>query len=613
MLFDSLTFGKPLPSTIMHTRNFLTSSSCFLLLLLLLHQVSSALVQVNTFSGIDSPSCGSTSSPCASLAYVLNSTNNYSEDLNILITSDNVGRSLTLTGTFLIFQNVFISIANQSPFQQQDPILVDKQIIFLLGNSSKVGIGITIDGATLLSTSSSSVLDSSSFTLVSIGPQLYLSLSNCQISSLINWRALDLVSLRFTSCKFLNHGVALFYYSDTSSLIRCERCFNLFISNCVFENLLIYPIASTSGLVPQRLGLIHVIQARNFTLVNSLVTNVTVTGTNPFLMSIGATQGILENVKISNIQIVAMRVAFLLEIKNFDSSAANSNFATIKNSSIDSVTLINASPMFTVYLIDISLFSRFELVSSQFSNIQLSSNSNDFSPSNSRIMQCGSVFVALIANCTFSNISVRGKTSIGFWLVSNSGQLSVSVSLSKFFNIFMSGEDVYGFVYVKGADSFQFLKNSFENVTGLGNTQGNPALNLNSIRTIFISESQFLRNEASTDGGAIYLFNSTSVTVSKSLFQGNRARNSGGALFISQVYSSKISEYNVFLQNCEFYENYAQFRGGAIFFTNQYLAHTTSCTFRRNRVSGSVVDGGGAIYYEVCGSILNFSSTKISF
>lgn len=125
---------------------------------------------------------------------------------------------------------------------------------------------------------------------------------------------------------------------------------------------------------------------------------------------------------------------------------------------------------------------------------------------------------------------------------------------------------------------------------------------INNTGSIGISNSQFTGNISNTDGGAIYILNTTDTltsVITNSIFDGNHATNNGGA-----IYKQKGT---LIIDNSSFLENYTSTRdGGAIYATSGTLTITNGSLFSKNwafRHGGAIYNSGANL--NVDGSIFS--------
>ena len=101
--------------------------------------------------------------------------------------------------------------------------------------------------------------------------------------------------------------------------------------------------------------------------------------------------------------------------------------------------------------------------------------------------------------------------------------------------------------------------------------------------TVHVSNCVFFKNEA-TEGGAVYNYDRSNPTFRNVNFDSNSAE-SGGAIVDRVGVKSQLNR-------CNFHNNYAKWRGGAVYFDYGSRPTIVDCKFTENRTDGH----GGATY-----------------
>ena len=101
--------------------------------------------------------------------------------------------------------------------------------------------------------------------------------------------------------------------------------------------------------------------------------------------------------------------------------------------------------------------------------------------------------------------------------------------------------------------------------------------------TVHVSNCLFVDNQA-IEGGAVYNYDRSEPTFTNVNFESNRAQ-SGGAILDRVGVKSKLT-------NCSFTDNYARWRGGAVYFDYGSRPTIEDCTFKNDKTDGL----GGAVY-----------------
>ena len=152
--------------------------------------------------------------------------------------------------------------------------------------------------------------------------------------------------------------------------------------------------------------------------------------------------------------------------------------------------------------------------------------------------------------------------------------------------------------YANGASSYSIGGQTFSETTGAG------ICDMKSQPTI--ANCTFVANQATGEGGAIYLSNCNAMPLTNCAFTNNSAGGSGGA--ISKETSSPLT-----FTNCTFTNNHTSVAagttgGGAIYSNSGSGDKILSCTFSQN---GSANAYGGAIFFNGT-STLTMTSTVLS-
>ena len=139
---------------------------------------------------------------------------------------------------------------------------------------------------------------------------------------------------------------------------------------------------------------------------------------------------------------------------------------------------------------------------------------------------------------------------------------------------------------------------TFNNCSLYGNkaTYG-AAVRMNINSGLYIVGSQFTDNNASFDGGAVYVYNHSFVTIEHCDFTSNEAYDTGGAIYIEKSSMLNISFCNL--------NGNKAVNGGALDANAKSTAQVTSCNFRSNKAT----TGGAAIHMYVSSVVRIFSST----
>jgi predicted outer membrane repeat protein len=167
------------------------------------------------------------------------------------------------------------------------------------------------------------------------------------------------------------------------------------------------------------------------------------------------------------------------------------------------------------------------------------------------------------SNFTNNNCAVNGGAIQAYYAVSNitvdncifnsnQGAYGSAIAIhgsNDDFNIinskFISNSGTYGAVYFKTSSNVYLYNNVFEsNVASHGAAIYFDYQNTNNIKVV---KCQFLDNQASVKGGAIGFGYTNTISVRTSTFDGNSAQ-SGGALYINQ-YSNKVKMFRSVFEN----------------------------------------------------------------
>ncbi len=129
-------------------------------------------------------------------------------------------------------------------------------------------------------------------------------------------------------------------------------------------------------------------------------------------------------------------------------------------------------------------------------------------------------------------------------------------------------------------------------VTGAGSMGGAVYWDIDPSSGCYIRNSDFIRNQAATNGGAIYARTgyTADVPITNCLFDGNTARR-GGAVYVSEHGGG--ANGNVLIEDCRFTGNSASSRGGALFSSDG--TGSGAVKVRRTLFSGNASPSGAAI------------------
>ena len=125
------------------------------------------------------------------------------------------------------------------------------------------------------------------------------------------------------------------------------------------------------------------------------------------------------------------------------------------------------------------------------------------------------------------------------------------------------------------------ITNSFASFIQLNGSSGSCALQLDITNSTF-SNFDMLSGDGSTIN--VLSSSSSSVNIVGSIFEGNKADNGGAIYFSSTNDSSSLT-----LDSSNFTNNYARFKGGAIYATSDYITTSNDCHFTSNQayISGA--------------------------
>ncbi|KAL9642599.1 hypothetical protein ABK040_011164 [Willaertia magna] len=217
-------------------------------------------------------------------------------------------------------------------------------------------------------------------------------------------------------------------------------------------------------------------------------------------------------------------------------------------------------------------------------------------------------------------------------LVKISDSIFDNVGDLQFWNNFLV--DLYGMVDL---NNVQFIKSKYSqlsiqgfnsailnNITFIENESNSPLIGILQSKNVIINNSYFYRNLASS----IFIQN-TNMTISNSKFIENEAKDSIVKFLLDELnFSKKLyltdssfiqnvgvfgsslfsNTVNVFLQNCNFLNNYSLKNGGAIYIGDQsqnekVIAHFINCKFINNYCKDKICQGGSVYFLAESGTI----------
>jgi len=230
----------------------------------------------------------------------------------------------------------------------------------------------------------------------------------------------------------------------------------------------------------------------------------------------------------------------------------------------------------------------------------------------------GSAISSNNGTLTFINCRFENNTATNFGgAISSTGVCSVTIENCRFENNtatnFFGGAIAHQSSGLLAISDTQFIKNQatssggaiasltscnvtienckFENNTATNDYGG--AIIHGSSGSLAISDTQFIKNQATSSGGAIFLgTGSGNVTIENCRFENNNATDDGGAIYLSSSGSLAISD-TFFIKN-------EAARGGAIYMWSS-SANISYSLFYSNQAT----IGGGAIYYTGSCVIIN--------
>jgi predicted outer membrane repeat protein len=149
--------------------------------------------------------------------------------------------------------------------------------------------------------------------------------------------------------------------------------------------------------------------------------------------------------------------------------------------------------------------------------------------------------------------------------------------------------------------AFSFLGDHDVVISSLTVEDTTQALKMVGNGDVELSDTDFLRNETSGDGGAVYISGNGDLTVTDSTFTLNRAYDYGGAIWLS-------GNGSVAITRSTFLNNYGDEGAGAVEVSGTGALTVTDSYFSGNETSPGG-DGGGALYRSGGGTTSVTSST----
>ena len=197
----------------------------------------------------------------------------------------------------------------------------------------------------------------------------------------------------------------------------------------------------------------------------------------------------------------------------------------------------------------------------------------------------------IMDNCNFTNNKAGKHGGAVYTSVINS---TVSNSVFRF-NTASSGKG--GALYINNKCDPKFSSCSFEHNSAGGGSGGAIYMDANEKSSLKLSYCNFTNNNASDRGGAVFLIHE--IMIDNCNFTSNHAGSHGGAVYASTINSQ--------VPNSIFHRNTASSgKGGALYINNQCDPKFLSCSFCDNSAGGG---SGGAIYMDADKK----SSLKLSY
>ena len=197
-----------------------------------------------------------------------------------------------------------------------------------------------------------------------------------------------------------------------------------------------------------------------------------------------------------------------------------------------------------------------------------------------------------ITNLTITNCVAPEDVFGG--AISNSGSLSLT-------NTSFIGNSANGAGAIDNSGKLTVISSYFANNKATGHDAG-AISNFGSLEVI---NSVFVNNSAFRNAGAIKNQNSNDFKVTGSTFIGNTASGSAKGSYAGAIYSWMG---NVVVSDCEFINNSASDKAGAIYVSGGNKGQLLSCEVTGSTFINNTAKLGGAIYTEACNSKIEYNA-----
>ena len=197
-----------------------------------------------------------------------------------------------------------------------------------------------------------------------------------------------------------------------------------------------------------------------------------------------------------------------------------------------------------------------------------------------------------ITNLTITNCVAPEDVFGG--AISNSGSLTLT-------NASFIGNSANGAGAIDNSGKLTVISSYFANNKATGHDAG-AISNFGSLEVI---NSVFVNNSAFRNAGAIKNQNSNDFKVTESTFIGNTASGSAKGSYAGAIYSWMG---NVVVSDCEFINNSASDKAGAIYVSGGNKGQLLSCEVTGSTFINNTAKLGGAIYTEACNSKIEYNA-----